>query len=104
MNSETKTIPALPVRFSAVLKLRAIAARKIWLPRTIYTLIPFFYLLSGFAALLSALYIPGWSWFIPYALLTAGVSVHVAALIGIARYRDSAQRKYPRHPVKEQHL
>ena len=98
MKSEINTAPAQSLRVTLLAKLLGIATRKIWLPRIIYTLIPFFYLFTGGIALLSALYLPGWGWFIPYGLLAAGISLHVTALIGLARYRghrNSYQAKYP---------
>jgi len=61
--------------------------QKIWLPRALYTLVPFFYLLAGILALLGALYLPGWSWLLPYALLGAGMCIHAAVWVLSLRLR-----------------
>jgi len=36
--------------------------RKIWLPRILYDLLPYFYLTAGFAAFFATLYISEWFW------------------------------------------
>jgi len=63
--------------------------RKVWLPRTLYTLIPLFYLISGAIALASAIWLPGWSWILPYALLGAGICLHAAIAISLMRLKSS---------------
>ncbi len=68
-------------------RLKTLALRKIWLPRTVYRLIPAFYFVAGSTALLSALFLDGRSWLIPYALLFAGMTLHATILIGLARLR-----------------
>lgn len=91
MTSKTKRLSLNLIHSKLLRNLRHFALEIIWLPRALYTLIPFIYLLAGLLALLSALYLPGWSWLIPYALLGAGAAIHAATAIGIARFRGSRQ-------------
>jgi hypothetical protein len=91
MTSKTKRLSLNLIPSKLLGNLRHFALEIIWLPRALYTLIPYIYLLAGLLALLSALYLPGWSWLIPYALLGAGAAIHAAAAIGIARFRGSRQ-------------
>lgn len=102
MTSKTKRLSLNLISLKLLDNLQDFAFEIIWLPRILYTLIPFIYLLAGLLALLSALYLPGWSWLIPYALLGAGAAIHAATVIGIARFRGGRQmaRRAERFPSK----
>ena len=62
-------------------------ARKIWLPKAIYNLLPYFYLFSGVAALLATIYINAWFWVLPHYLLFAGACIHMGILVYRRRHR-----------------
>lgn len=64
-------------------------ARKVWLPKLIYTALPYFYLLAGAAALLATIYISGWAWVLPHYLLFGAACLH----IGIVVYRRRHRRR-----------
>ena len=55
--------------------------RKIWLPKALYTILPYFYVVSGCAALLATLYISDWFWVLPHYLLFAGACLHMGILV-----------------------
>ncbi len=55
--------------------------RKIWLPKALYTILPYFYVVSGCAALLATLYISDWFWVLPHYLLFAGACLHMGVLV-----------------------
>ncbi len=57
--------------------------RKIWLPKLVYDCLPYFYLLSGIAALFATLYINQWFWVVPHYLLFSAACLH----FGIAVFR-----------------
>jgi len=64
------------------------ALQKIWVPNVLYALIPAIYLLAGTAALFSALFMPGWKWLVPYALLFGGVCIHAGIMVTVTRMRN----------------
>ena len=55
--------------------------RKIWLPKLLYDCLPYFYLMSGIAALLTTLYISNWYWIVPHYLLFAVACLHFSILV-----------------------
>ncbi len=59
------------------------AARKIWLPKFLYDVLPYFYLTSGFAAFFATLYISEWFWVLPHYLLFSAGCIH----LGLAVYK-----------------
>jgi len=62
-------------------------ARKIWLPKTLYNLLPYFYLVSGVTALLATLYISNWLWMLPHYLLFSVACLHMGVLVYRRRHR-----------------
>jgi fatty acid desaturase len=56
-------------------------ARKIWLPKLIYSALPFFYVIAGVGALAATLYINGWAWVLPHYLLFAVACLHMGVLV-----------------------
>ena len=64
--------------------------RKIWLPKFLYDCLPYFYLVSGIAALLTTLYISNWYWILPHYLLFSVACVHFGILL-FRRRRNSSQ-------------
>ena len=68
---------------------KAAVLRKIWLPKLIYDCLPYFYLLSGVAALLATLYINQWFWVVPHYLLFSAACLHFGIAVFRRRRRKS---------------
>lgn len=64
-----------------------ILSRKIWLPKLLYELLPYFYVLAGFVALLATVYISEWFWVLPHYLLFSVACVHFGVFIYRRRRR-----------------
>lgn len=62
-------------------------SRKIWLPKALYNLLPYFYLISGLAALLATLYVGNWLWVVPHYLLFSVACLHMGILVYRRRRR-----------------
>ena len=62
-------------------KTGSILSRKIWLPKAIYSALPYFYLVTGVGALLATLYISNWLWILPHYLLFSAACLHMGVLI-----------------------
>ena len=56
-------------------------SRKIWLPKVLYNVLPYFYLFAGISALLTTMYISGWVWVLPHYLLFAVACLHMSLLV-----------------------
>ena len=61
--------------------------RKLWIPKVLYTALPFFYILAGIGALLATLYISDWFWVLPHYLLFSAACVHMGVLVYRRRRR-----------------
>lgn len=66
-----------------------ILTRKLWIPKMLYTALPFFYIFSGVAALLATVYISDWFWVLPHYLLFSAACVHMGVLV----YRRRRRRR-----------
>ena len=53
----------------------ALFSRKIWLPKLLYSALPFFYLVSGVAAFLATVYINEWFWVLPHYVLLSLIHI-----------------------------
>jgi hypothetical protein len=62
-------------------------SKKIWLPKFIYDALPFFYLVSGFAAFFATLYISEWFWVLPHYILFSAACIHLGLLVYRRRRR-----------------
>ncbi len=62
-------------------KTGSFAAKKIWLPKFLYDLLPHFYLVSGVAAFFATLYISEWFWVLPHYLLFSAACLHMGFLV-----------------------
>jgi hypothetical protein len=65
-----------------------LASRKLWLPKFLYDLLPYFYLTSGFSALFATLYISEWFWILPHYLLFSAACIQM----GVAVFRRRGPR------------
>ena len=61
----------------------SLISRKIWLPKLLYDLLPWFYVISGLAAFSATLYINAWFWVLPHYLLFSVGCIH----LGLSIYR-----------------
>jgi len=66
----------------------SLVSRKIWLPKSLYDALPYFYLLAGVAALLATLYISNWLWVLPHYLLFSAACLHLGVLVLRRRKRS----------------
>jgi hypothetical protein len=66
-----------------------IASQKIWLPKLLYDLLPYFYFTSGFAAFFATLYIGQWFWILPHYLLFSAACIHLGVVV--YRRRDARE-------------
>jgi len=73
-----------------------LANKKIWLPKLLYDVLPYFYLTSGFAAFFATLYISEWFWVLPHYLLFSAACIH----LGIFVYRRRHSRE-PESPISK---
>ena len=69
-------------------KTGSVATRKIWLPKLIYDLIPWFYIFAGVAAFLATIYISDWFWILPHYLLFSAACLHLGLIVLRRRRRD----------------
>jgi hypothetical protein len=68
-----------------------LASRKLWLPKLLYDLLPYFYLTSGFIALFATLYVNEWFWVVPHYLLFSAGCIQM----GMSVFKWRRQRKSP---------
>lgn len=73
-----------------------VLSQPVWLPQSLYELLPFAYLMLGGAALGSALFLPEPAWVMPYGLLLGIGSVHAAVALTRLRLR----RRNPRQAFR----
>lgn len=64
-------------------KTGSLVSRKVWLPKLLYSALPYFYIVSGIAAFLGTLYISEWFWVLPHYILFSAICIH----LGIKVYR-----------------
>ena len=69
---------------------RKLLARKIWLPRVFYAILPWFYVGSGIMAFLATLYVSHWYWVLPHYLLFSAACVHLGVAVHRRRRRPDA--------------
>jgi hypothetical protein len=67
---------------------RSLLWRRIWLPKAIYSVLPFFYIGAGITAFLATIYISEWFWILPHYLLFSVACLHLGIIIFHRRHRD----------------
>lgn len=60
--------------------------QKIWLPKIMYELVPYFYLTNGFGALWAIVYVTDWFWFLPVSIISAIACFHLAHRVFLLRF------------------
>ena len=68
-------------------KTGTLLSQKIWIPKLLYSALPYFYLVSGMGALIATLYVSSWIWLLPHYLLFSAVCLHMGLLIFHRRRR-----------------
>jgi hypothetical protein len=66
----------------------SLVSRKIWIPKSLYDALPYFYLAAGITALLATLYISNWLWVLPHYLLFSAACLHLGVLVLRRRKRS----------------
>ena len=64
--------------------------RKLWLPKLLYSALPWFYVASGIAAFLATLYISDCFWILPHYVLFSIACVHLGLFVYRRRSKASA--------------
>jgi hypothetical protein len=81
----TSTVAGNPISLSDTQQVARttgkLASKKLWLPKLLYDLLPYFYLTSGFAALFATLYISEWFWVLPHYLLFSAACIQMALAV-----------------------
>jgi hypothetical protein len=81
----TSTVAGNPISLSDTQQVARttgkLASKKLWLPKLLYDLLPYFYLTSGFAALFATLYISEWFWVLPHYLLFSAACIQMAVAV-----------------------
>ncbi len=72
---------------------RGILLRRLWLPRFVYEALPYLYIACGLVALVSATYVPDWTWIVPWAILIGLICLHAGLALATLRYRLRGGRK-----------
>lgn len=69
----------------------SVLLRKVWLPRLAYQLLPYFYIVSGIAAVLGTFYISEWFWVLPHYVVFSAACLHLGFAVAgkRARARDA---------------
>lgn len=75
--------------------LRRLLLRKLWLPKALYEALPYIYIVAGSAALIAALYLPGWTWILPYIILLGLVCLHIGLGLVTLRLRFRRSQSGP---------
>lgn len=87
MDTRSTTTESSSTGLPLASRIARILCKKLWLPKALYEALPLLYVLGGLAALLSALYLPGWTWILPYLLLLGAISMHAGLAIMTLRWR-----------------
>jgi len=88
--STIRTSP-LDGRKTVSARLRRLLLKRIWLPHGLYEALPAIYIGSGLVALAAALFLPGWTWIVPWAFVFGFAALHLG--LGIAALRHKFRRK-----------
>lgn len=72
--------------------LRRALLKRIWLPHFIYEALPWIYIGCGLVALSAALYLPGRTWILPWAIVFGLAAVHLGIRIAALRHKFRRQK------------
>ena len=68
--------------------------QKIWLPKIMYDVVPYFYLTNGLGALWATVYVADWFWFLPVSIISAMACFHLA-------HRIYSLRRSPKSAISQ---
>ncbi len=83
----TEKPPVLSETQQATRDTGSLLSRKVWLPKVLYSVLPYFYLVSGLGAIVATMYIGHWSWILPHYILFSAACLHMGILIYRRRSR-----------------
>lgn len=89
LSNTSKPAPLLSETQQITRDTGTLLSRKIWVPKLLYAALPYFYIISGVAALLASLYIGHWFWALPHYFLFAAACVHMGIMIYRRRSRQA---------------
>lgn len=72
-----------------------IMSRKIWLPKLLYDLLPYFYVFSGILAFLATIYISEWFWILPHYMLFSAACLHIGIVVYFRRHLKQPRKADP---------
>lgn len=87
MHSPTASSPPSSADARPATWIGRVLFRKLWIPKSLYEALPYCYVMGGLAALVSALYLPGWTWILPYLVLLGAISLHAGLAVLTLRWR-----------------
>jgi len=88
LGNASKPAPALSETQQMTRDAGTLLSKKIWLPKVIYTALPYFYIVAGVGALLATLYIGNWYWVLPHYLFFSAACLHLGVMIYRRRVRQ----------------
>ncbi len=88
LSNASKSAPILSETQQITRETGTLLSRKIWIPKLLYAVLPYFYICSGIAALVATLYIGHWFWILPHYLFFAAACLHMGVMIYRRRYRN----------------
>ena len=93
LGNASKSTPLLSETQEITRETGNLLSKKIWIPKMLYAVLPFFYIISGVAALLTTLYIGNQFWLLPHYLFFAAACLHMGIMIYRRRVRrnDSSE-------------
>jgi Flp pilus assembly protein TadB len=87
------------IEFTSTIKVASKALKlvesRIWLPKTLYDSLPWFYLIAGAASLAATLYIGAWYWVLPHYLLFSAACLNLSLIIFRRRRPAEKEIKEP---------
>jgi hypothetical protein len=89
VSNASKSAPILSETQQITRATGSLLSRKIWIPKLLYAALPYFYICSGIAALITTLYIGHWFWILPHYLFFAAACLQM----GIMIYRRRSRRR-----------
>ena len=95
MVTSSSTTPASSASPALISRITRVLFCKLWLPKAVYEALPYGYVVGGLLALVSALYLPGWTWILPYLLLIGAIALHTGIAVLTLRWRFRHQRHSP---------
>lgn len=89
LSNASKSAPILSDTQQITRHTGTLLSKKIWIPKVLYAALPYFYLISGTAALAATLYISTWMWALPHYLFFAAACLHMGTMIYRRRNRKT---------------